>query len=72
MIARDVDVAGIDARLMEAAQRGETLEVVLMVRGRVRRAAGASRWRIRVAGGKVLTFTAEWVVAATPRPSRRR
>jgi len=72
VIARDLDVASIDARLVEAAEKGEILEVVLMLRGTVRRAAGSSRWRVRVAGGRVLTFAAEWVVAATSLPRRRR
>ena len=72
VIARDVDVASIDARLVEAVENGETLEVVLMVRGTVRRAGRAGRWRIRVAGGRVLTFAGEWVVAATSLPRRRR
>jgi hypothetical protein len=72
VIARDLDVAGIDARLVEAAAAGEKLEVVLVLRGSVRRAAGSSRWRIRVAGGRIVTFAAEWVVAAThlSRPRR--
>jgi TolB-like protein len=72
VIAREQDVAGTDARLVEAAATGEKLEVVLVLRGSVRRAAGSSRWRIRVAGGRVVTFAAEWLVAATHLPRRRR
>ena len=72
MIARDVDLATIDARLIAASQKGETLEVVLALRGSVRPAAGSSRWRMRVAGGRVVTFLAEWVVAATHLARRSR
>jgi hypothetical protein len=71
VIARDRDFAGGDARLADAAARGEQLELVLVLRGSVR-PAGRSRWRMRVAGGRVLTFAAEWVVAATRLPRRPR
>lgn len=59
------NVRGINARLAEAAERGETLEVILVLRGKVRVARGSDRWRIREAGGRVLTFRATAVVAAT-------
>jgi hypothetical protein len=72
VIARDVDLATIDARLIAASETGETLEVVLAVRGSIRPAGGPSRWRMRVAGGRVITFVAEWVVAATHLPRRGR
>ena len=73
MIARDVLPATVDARLAQAAESGETLEVILVLRGRVRRAAGGRRWRVRLTDGGVLTFSAETVVAATSvrRPPRR-
>jgi hypothetical protein len=61
---------GINARLTEAAARGETLEVILVLRGKVRVARGSDRWRIREAGGRVLTFRATAVVAATPVSAR--
>jgi hypothetical protein len=66
------DAHGINARLADAAARGETVEVILVLRGRVRAARGADRWRIREAGGRVLTFRAATVVAVTPvaRPER--
>ena len=59
-----------DSRLVEAAERAETLEVILVLRGRIRRAHDGRRWRIRAQGGRVVTFASEWVVAATPVPSR--
>ena len=68
MIARDAAPATLDARLAEAAERGQTLEVILVLRGSVRQAAGAGRWRIRLENGRVLTFDGECVVAATPIP----
>jgi len=67
----DDSARGINARLAEAAARGETLEVILVLRGKVRVARGSDRWRIREAGGRVLTFRATTVVAATPVSSAR-
>ena len=62
------DPHAVDARLVEAAETGERLEVILVVRGRVRlaRGTGGRRWRMRVDGQRVLTFPADCVVAATP------
>ena len=70
--AADETARGINARLAEAAARGETLEVILVLRGKVRVARGSDRWRIREAGGRVLTFRATAVVAATPVAQRTR
>jgi hypothetical protein len=72
--AADENAQGVNARLAEAAARGEMLEVILVLRGKVRVARGSDRWRIREAGGRVLTFRSTAVVAATPvtRPERRR
>jgi hypothetical protein len=69
VIARDATPETLDARLAEAVERGQTLEVILVLRGRVRPVAGG-RWRIRVEGGRVVTFAGDWVVAATPVPPR--
>ena len=73
MSAHDISPVAIEARLAEAAESGETLEVILVVRGKMRRAARAGRWRIRLVTGGVLTFAADLVLAATrvPRPARR-
>jgi hypothetical protein len=49
---------------MQAAIGGETLEVILVLRGTVRQ-AGNDRWRIRVGSRSMLTFGADAVVAAT-------
>ena len=70
--AADDNVRGINARLAESAARGETLEVILVLRGKVRSARGSDRWRIREADGRVLTFRATTVVAATPIEGRAR
>jgi hypothetical protein len=71
-VSGDDTARGINARLAEASARGETLEVILVLRGTVRVARGSDRWRIREAGGRVLTFRSTGVVAATPvsRPER--
>jgi len=71
--ARDLDASVINVRLDEAARSGQKFEVILVLRGRVRPVAAGSRWRIRLEGGRVLTFPADAVVAATPvEPSARR
>lgn len=59
------DVRSIEARLAEAISSNEPLEVILVVKGRVR-AVGQGRWRIRTPDDHVLTFRAESVVAVTP------
>jgi hypothetical protein len=74
--AGDDNTHGINARLADASAKGETLEVILVLRGKVRVARGSDRWRIREVGGRVLTFRSTAVVAATPvaradRPKRR-
>ncbi|HEX9418033.1 MAG TPA: hypothetical protein VGA81_03195 [Methylomirabilota bacterium] len=66
MIAGDATPEALDTRLAEAVELGQTLEVILVLRGKVRRVAGGRRWRIRVEGGRVVTFAGDWVVAATP------
>ena len=70
MRTRPVPPSAPDVRLVEAAERGEPLEVILVLRGRVRRAGGGGRWRMRAQGGRMVTFAGDWVVAATPLPSR--
>ena len=62
-----------DLRLAEAADSGEVIEVILVLRGRIRRAADRRRWRIRSQTGRVVTFSGDWVVAVTPvaRPGSR-
>jgi len=40
--------------------------VILVLRRKVRPVAGGRRWRLRVEGGRVVTFAGDWVVAATP------
>ncbi len=57
----------IKARLTEAAERGRTVELILVVQGKVRPVGGGGdRWRIRTGSRHVLTFRAGAVVAATP------
>lgn len=70
MSAKDVDVSAVNARLVEAAEAGQTIEVILVVRGKIRPVRGADRrrWRMRVDSDHVLTFRADAVVAATPVP----
>ena len=65
---------GVELRLAEAAARDETVEVILAVRGRIRRSARAGRWRIRGVGQGTLSFppTAVVAVTAVPAPPRGR
>jgi hypothetical protein len=74
MGSAEENARGVNARLADASARGETIEVILVLRGKVRAARGSDRWRIREVGGRVLTFRATAVVAATPvaRPERAR
>jgi hypothetical protein len=73
MLPRDGNGAAIQSRLTEATAAGETLEVILVLRGWVRPAPGAGRWRLKLHDGRVLTFAADAVIAVTPvaRASRR-
>ena len=66
MRAGDIDPGTIDARLAEAAMSGETIELILVLRGKVKAPARAGRWRIRTRGQRLLSFSAESVIAATP------
>jgi len=56
-----------NARLSEAAQRREPLELILAVRGTVEPVRGRhrGRWRVRTRQGHVFTFRPEFVVALT-------
>ena len=60
------DGATVNTRLSEAAERGQPVELILVVQGRVRPTRGAGRWRIQIEGRHVITFHADSVVAATP------
>jgi hypothetical protein len=62
----DLDAAGAVARLAEASAAGDRVELILVVEGAVRpiQGSGGRRWRVRLDGDHVLTFRAEWVVAA--------
>ncbi len=68
MSGKNVDISAVNARLVEAAEAGQTIEVILVVRGKVRPVRGPDRrrWRMRVDSDHVLTFRADSVVAATP------
>ena len=72
MISRDDRLLSVEGRLTDAALRGETVEVILVLRGKVTPARTPGRWRIRATGQRTLTFNAEAVVAATPAGNGRR
>jgi hypothetical protein len=59
-----------DGQLSETAERGEAVEMILVVQGHLRRTSDGRRWRMRTLSGRVVTFAAEWVVAMTPILSR--
>jgi hypothetical protein len=58
-------ITEVNARLSEAAAAGATVELILVVKGRVRPVPGRhrERWRMRTARGHVVTFRPEFVVA---------
>ncbi len=62
----DDNPRGINARLVEVSAGGETIEVILVLRGKLRAAPQSGRWRIKETGGPALTFAATAVVAARP------
>ncbi len=68
MHGKTSDISAVNARLAEAAESGQTVEVILVVRGKIRPVRGADRrrWRMRVDSDHVLTFRSDTVVAATP------
>ncbi len=70
MSKKDMDVSAVNARLVDAAEHGQTIELILVVRGKVRPVRGTEgrRWRMRIDREHVLTFRADTVVAATPLP----
>src|SRR5215831_2626136 len=69
----DNDAPVAQSRLLDAAETGQPLELVLVIRGRVRRARrGTQSWSVHPTGGRVLTFSADCVLAATPLPGGRR
>ena len=72
VIARDDRLLSVEGRLTDAALSGETVEVILVLRGKVTQARTPGRWRIRATGQRTLTFNADAVVAATPASSARR
>jgi hypothetical protein len=55
-----------DTRLVETAERGETLEVILALHGHIRRARDGRRWCLYPQRGRPITFPADWVVAVAP------
>jgi hypothetical protein len=70
MIDDDGGATGAVTRLAEAAATGGPVEVIFAVRGTVKPVDGPTgrRWRIRIDRDRVVTFRAEWVVAASPVP----
>ena len=62
----------LEGRLADAAETGSTLEVIVVLRGHVRRGSRPGRWRMRLTGGGLATFTADAVVAVTPVARRGR
>ncbi len=61
------DTSLVHARLLEASETGEPLELILVLRGQIRCKRGKTRnvWSVR-ADRRTVTFPADAVVAATP------
>jgi hypothetical protein len=67
MLGQDGDVASIATRLNAAAETAERIELILVIRGRVRPVPSTDRrrWQVRLPNGRQLTIWADWVVAVT-------
>ena len=63
----DAFITEVNARLSEAAAADAIVELILVVKGRVRPVPERhrERWRVRTARGHVVTFRPEFVVAFT-------
>jgi hypothetical protein len=61
----DVSITEVNARLSEAAEAGAAVDLLLVVKGRIRPVPGRhrGRWRVRTGWGHVMTFRPEFVVA---------
>jgi hypothetical protein len=57
-----------EAWLVDAAARGDVLEIVVVLRGKVQRRSGdpAGLWRVRLPDGHYRVFSPDSVIAATP------
>jgi len=66
--ASDASIAEVNARLSEAAAAGAAVELILVVKGRIRPVRGRhrGRWRVRTGVGHVMTFRPEFVMAFKP------
>jgi hypothetical protein len=69
----DTDASFARARLLEAAQGDQAWELILVLRGKVRHVRGRREglWSVRV-GGRLVTFSADCLLAATRLPRRPR
>ena len=69
----DTDASLAQSRLLEAAQGDQPWELILVLRGKVRRMRGKKEglWSVRVSG-RVVTFSADCLLAATRLPGLAR
>jgi hypothetical protein len=65
-VMRNDELRDVKVRLADAAERGEQLEVILVLRGLVQALAGGTRWRMRTDARRIVTFGADAVIAVTP------
>jgi hypothetical protein len=65
VIPPNAELAAINGRLADAVERGESVELILVLRGRVSRAPRPGEWRVRCVGRRSVTFRADAVLAAT-------
>jgi hypothetical protein len=70
MTSKGIDVTAITARLTDATTAREPVELILVLRGRVKQGVRPGRWRVRLEGGQVMSFDADSVAAVTPLPRR--
>ena len=63
--AIDTNVSLAQSRLLEAAETGQPVELILVLRGRVRSLGVGERWAVHRDGRRATTFGTESVLSVT-------
>jgi hypothetical protein len=63
--AIDTNVSLAQSRLLEAAETGQSVELILVLRGRVRSLGAGERWAVHRDGRRATTFATESVLSVT-------
>lgn len=63
--AIDTNVSLAESRLLEAAETGQPVELILVLRGRVRSLGTGERWAVHRDGRRATTFATESVLSVS-------